>query len=94
MAITECDHPAADQERILRGDRIGEYVVQIGSDLAQGPSAKVDEAHDLCHLDTGATSYTLSLRDVRCSNCGAWWTEARVGPDRRGDNVDHGLLSI
>ena len=31
--MTECDHPAADQERVMPGDRIGEYRVQIGTDL-------------------------------------------------------------
>lgn len=92
--MTECDHPAPDQERIVRGDRIGEYLVQIGSDLAQGPTDKIEEAHRLCHQDTGATSYTFWSGDRRCPKCDALWTEARIGPARPGDNVDDGLLSI
>jgi hypothetical protein len=92
--MTECDHPVPDQDRIVPGSRIGEYLVQIGSDLAQGPIDKIEEAHRLCHKDTGATSYTVRAGDKQCPKCGAWWSEAWISPARTGDNVEDGLLSI
>ena len=84
-----CDHPAPGEDRILPGDRIGEYVVQYGSGIAQGPipTGKIDEAHDLCRADTGATlRSTTSPVDKECA-CGAWWSEVRVSPSRSSDGL-------
>jgi hypothetical protein len=85
--MTECDHPTPDQDRIIAGSRIGEYLVQIGSDLAQSPTDKIEEAHRLCHEATGTTSYTVQPGDKQCPECGTWWTEVWVSPTRPGDNV-------
>jgi hypothetical protein len=92
--MTECDHPAPDRDRIVPGSRIGEYLVQIGSDLAQGPIDKIEEAHRLCHEVTGETSYTVRSGDKQCPVCGVWWSEAWISPTRPGDNAADGLLSI
>lgn len=95
--MTECDHPAADQDRTVPGSRRGEYVVQIGRDLALGPipNDQIEEAHHLCHLDTGTTSYTVvRLGDQQCPKCGIWWSETSIRPARPGDNVADDLLSI
>jgi hypothetical protein len=93
--VTECDHPTPDQDRVVLGDRVGEYVVQIGSDLAQGPipTDKIEEARRLCHEVTGTTSRTLRSGDKRCPKCGVWWSETSIRPTRRGDNVAGDLLS-
>jgi hypothetical protein len=93
--MTECDHPAPNQDRILPGSRIGEYVVQIGRDLALGPipNDKIEEAHRLCHEDTGANSRTVRLGDKQCPKCGVWWSETSISPARPDDNVADDLLS-
>lgn len=94
--MTECDHPAPDQDRIVRGSRVGEYVVQIGSDLAQGPipTDKIEEARRLCHEVTGATSRTLRSGNRQCPICRVWWSETSIYPTRPGDNVADDLLSV
>jgi hypothetical protein len=94
--MAECDHPAPDQQRIVAGSSVGEYVVQIGSDLAQGPIPEdmIEEARRLCHEVTGATSRTLRSGDRHCPECGAWWSETSVSPTRPGDNAADDLLSV
>jgi hypothetical protein len=93
--MTQCDHPEAGQDRLVSGGRIGEYVVQVGSDLAQGPipAERVDEARRLVHETTGATSRTIRSGDKRCSTCGAWWSEISVTPGLSNDGETDNLLS-
>jgi hypothetical protein len=94
--MTECDHPAPDRERLLRGGgRGGEYVVQIGSDLAQGPipTDKLEEAIRLIQEETGATSRTYRSGNKRCPACGGWWSETRIRAGRPDDYVAEALLS-
>ena len=94
--MAERAHPAPTESRVVHGDRIGEYVVQVGSDLAQGPipGDKIDEAHDLCHGDTGATLRSTSgPEDKNCPECGGWWSEIRIYPSRPADNVADDLTS-
>lgn len=93
--MAECDHPASDQDRIVQGGRIGEFVVQIGSELAQGPipSDKIEEAVRLSHELTGATSRTYRSGEKRCPKCGDWWSETRISPGVPNDNVADNLLS-
>lgn len=93
--MTECAHPAPDKALTMPSDRIGEYVVQIGSDLAEGPIPmdKIDEAHRLCHGDTGANARTtVVLGDRRCPKCGTWWSETLIRPTRPSDNETDDLL--
>lgn len=80
----------------MPGGRIGEYVVQIGSDLAQGPipSEKMDEARRLSFETTGATSRTIHPSDKQCSQCGGWWSEVRITPGSPGDSGADDLLSV
>jgi hypothetical protein len=87
--MTQCDHPASDQERLAQGSPIGELVVQIGSELAQGPipSDKIEEAVRLSHELTGATSRTYRSGDKSCPECGGWWSETRISPGLPGDNA-------
>jgi len=89
--MTECNHPAPDQDRIVQGRRIGEYVVQTGRDLALGPipTDKIEEAHRLCHELTGATSRTVRLGNQQCPKCHAWWAETSIIPSRPGDKTEH-----
>jgi hypothetical protein len=93
--MTECDHPAPDQDRLVPGSRIGEYAVQTGSGLAQGPipTDKIDEARRLCHDVTGATSRTVRTGNKQCPKCGGWWSETWIRPSRPGGNVADDLLS-
>jgi hypothetical protein len=75
--------------------RIGEYVVQIGSDLTIGPVPmdKIDEAHDLCLADTGANARTTVLLGRRqCPKCGTAWSETLIRPTRPSDDVANDLL--
>lgn len=93
--MTKCDHPSSNQERLLReGRRGGEYVVQIGSDLAQGPipTEKIEEAVRLIHEETGATSRTYRAEKKRCPICNSGWSEIRIRPGLPHDNVAEALL--
>jgi hypothetical protein len=94
--MTQCDHPAPDQDRLVPGGRVGEYVVQIGSDLAQGPipTGKVDEARRLTFETTGATSRTIRSGDKRCPQCRGWWSEVRITPSSPGNSEADDLLSV
>ena len=93
--MTKCDHPAPDQDRLVReGGRPGEYVVQIGSDLAQGPipTDTMEEAIRLCREETGATTRTYRSGNKQCPSCGGWWSETRIRPGTPDDNVADDLL--
>jgi hypothetical protein len=79
----------------MPSDPIGEYVVQIGSDLTIGPIPmdKINEAHDLCHADTGANARTtVLLGDRQCPKCGVGWSETLIRPTRPSDNAADDLL--
>jgi hypothetical protein len=93
--MAECDHPTPDQQRIVAGSRVGEYVVRIGSDLAQGPipGEKIEEARRPCFETTGATTRTLRSGDRQCPKCGAWWSDTSISPAHPGDRVPDDLLS-
>lgn len=94
--MAECDHPGPGDSRVVHGDRIGEYVVQVGSDLAQGPvpGDKIDEAHSLCHRDTGATYRTTHRSgDKKSPNCEDWWSELWVYPGNPGHIAADDLTS-
>jgi hypothetical protein len=93
--MTQCDHPASDEDRLVPSSRIGEYIVQIGSRLAQGPipEDKIEEARRLCRGATGATARTLRWGNKDCPKCGGWWSEIWVCPSRPGDDVADDVAS-
>ncbi len=91
------DHPVPGATAIAQvGDmHNGEYIVRMGSEVAQGPIPmdKITEAGQLSRENTGTVAHAYRLRDQRCDKCGSWWSEIMVCPAQPGADVADDLLS-
>jgi hypothetical protein len=95
--MAQCDHPASGEAATAQvgGRHTGEYIVRMGSEVAQGPIPmdKIAGAGQLSRENTGMVALAYRLRDQRCDECGGWWSEIMVRPARPGDDVGDDLLS-
>jgi hypothetical protein len=96
--MARCEHPTRGETAIVQpdGTHAGEYVIQMGSDVAQGPIPmdKVAEAGQLSRENTGILARAYRLGDQPCDGCQGWWSEIAVRPARPGDDVADDLLSV
>ena len=96
-----CEHPAPDEvfppQKVAPGMAPGEYRVDFGSVIAQGPlpEADIKDAGRLSQEETGEAAFASVPEDpLQCGTCGDWWSSCLIRPARPDDNPDDNLLTM